>query len=125
MESADALVGSPQSFELLPGDPTGGLAQPFRGDLELGERAGAYLVETLRILEHRGVAAGAHLGKDRAHHRLDAAILRRIVARKRRELGIEAGGPGRKPAQLHFAAALANASMSGCSAGRLGLSAGA
>src|SRR5262249_16295506 len=67
--------------------------------------------------------ARADVGDDRAHRRLDAAILRRRVARESIELRIEAGAPGRKPAQLHFAAAFAKASISGCRAARLVLSA--
>jgi len=50
-------MGSPQRFELLPGDPTGRLASLSLGISSSVRRAGAYLVETLRILEHRGVAA--------------------------------------------------------------------
>src|SRR3954467_8692807 len=123
MEGADALMRGLQCFPLFPGHPAGSTAPLFLGNFELAERASAYAVETMRILEHRGVAAGAHFGDDRAHRCLYAAVLRDLVARERRERGIEAGGPGRKPAQLHFPAALANASMSGCSAARLVLSA--
>src|SRR3954468_21688536 len=123
VKGADALMRGLQRFQLLPGHAAGSLAPLFLRNLELREGASAYAVKTLRILEHRGVAAGAHFGDDLAHRSLDPAVLRRLIAREGLERGIEAGGPGRKPAQLHFPAALANASMSGCSAARLVLSA--
>src|SRR5918994_746460 len=80
-------------------------------------------VELPGVRPHRGVAALSHVGEDPAHRFLHRRILRGRVAREVRELRVKGPVPSGEPAQFHRALAFAKASINGCSAARLVLSA--
>ena len=113
MKCPDPRVRGPQRIELVCGNPDAWL------DFQAGDGTRRDPVELPRVAEHRGVAASAHVGKDAPHGLLYRRVLRRLVARERGELRIEARHARREPAQLHCRAALPKASIRGCSAARL------
>ena len=61
-----------------------------RADLERRHRGRVDAVEAARVLEHRGVAARAHVGEDRVDAGLDRAIGLGRIGEQRRQRGVEA-----------------------------------
>src|SRR5207237_8314003 len=119
-DSPDALVRGAQGVALGSGQRLQRSAQPRR-NVELGDARRGRAIEAARVFEYRGIAAPAHLGDDRAHGLLHAGGARRGEAQAV-EGRVEAGCRAGEAPQLH-AAASAKASISGCKAPRLVLSA--
>ncbi|MCY1375667.1 hypothetical protein D9M69_630980 [compost metagenome] len=60
-------------------------------ELQLGQRLRVELVEAVRVLQHRFVAALLHVGQDVGHHLLDRRVRVRGPMQPRLEFSVEAG----------------------------------
>src|SRR5258708_24982297 len=92
-------------------------------DLVVGDRSSTRIVQAPSVAQQRRIAARAHVGEDARDGLAQLRVGRRLVARQSGELRFEAAIGRRESPQFHARAACAKASIKGCSATRLVLSA--
>ena len=94
---ADPLGGLGQRLALLGGQAVIGLAQPRRGQGQLGHARHGKAVEAVAGLDQGGVTAGTHRGEDLLDPRLDRGVGNAVPGQQGGEARLEVGIAGGKP----------------------------
>jgi hypothetical protein len=97
-------------------EPVQRMPQLAAGQFEFGHAAGIEMIEAARVLEHRGIARGAHALEDFADREFDGIVGRVIEVQQFIERGKKAGVS--RPQTANHLIAPSIAAMTGCNSSR-------